>query len=61
MLVDLALTLLFTPRPEQGIMRELSESKVTDVINIVMDPVLIYRGGCNKLTDFSRESVAYCC
>ena len=40
MLVDLALTLLFTPRPEQGIARELSESKVTDAINIVKDPVL---------------------
>ena len=40
MLVDLALTLLFTPRPEQGIARELSESKVTDAINIVMEAVL---------------------
>ena len=40
MLVDLALTLLLTPRPEQGITRELSESKVTDTINIVKDPVL---------------------
>ena len=60
MLVDLALTLLFTPRPEQGITRELRESKVTDAINMVKDPVLIHRGGCNKLTDL-RESVANCC
>ena len=45
MLVDLALTLLLTPRPEEGITREVIEmrNKVTDtVINIVMDALLCW-------------------
>ena len=45
MLVDLALTLLLTPRPEEGITREVIKmrNKVTDtVINIVMDALLCW-------------------
>ena len=44
MLVDLALTLLLTPRPEEGITREVIEmrNKVTDTaINIVMMDALL--------------------
>ena len=44
MLVDRALTLLLTPRPEEGITREVIETKNkvtdTDAINIVTDALL---------------------
>ena len=48
MLVDLALTLLLTPRPEEGITMEVIETRNkvtdTDAINIVTDALLfIYR------------------
>ena len=45
MLVDLALTLLLTPRPEEGITKEVIETRNkvtdTDAINIVKDTLLL--------------------
>ena len=63
MLVDLALTLLLTPRPEEGITRDVIKmrNKVTDTaINIVMDALLccIHHQRCNKLT---QNLEAACC
>ena len=41
MFVERALTLLLTPRPEEGITREVSErrSKVINIVNILVDAV----------------------
>ena len=65
MLVDLALTLLLTPRPEEGITRDVIKmrNKVTDTaINIVMDALLCcidtHQQRCNKLT---QNLEAACC
>ena len=43
MFVERALTLLLTPRPDEGITREVSErrSKVINIVNIMVDALLV--------------------